>query len=71
MSKNWMSLFQHHILERGFAYFCDEAVENLKISETMQRIKGGKEVVKTILACWREAYKRRTAMWDEFSRKKL
>lgn len=33
MNKNWTSLFQNHILERGFAYFCDEAVENLKITE--------------------------------------
>lgn len=41
------------------------------VLQTMQRIKGGKEVVKTILDDWREAYRRRTAMWDEFSRKKL
>ena len=33
MNKNWTSLFQRHILERGFAYFCDEAVENLKITD--------------------------------------
>ena len=41
------------------------------ILQTMQRIKGGKEVVKTILAGWREAYRRRTAMWDEFRKKNL
>ena len=38
---------------------------------TMQRIKGGKEVVKLLIADWHEVYKRRPAMWDEFSRKKL
>ena len=41
------------------------------VLQTMQRIKGGKEVVKTILDDWREVYRRRTAMWDEFSKKKL
>ena len=41
------------------------------ILQIMQRIKGGKEVVNSILADWRETYRRRPAMWDEFSKKKL
>jgi len=40
------------------------------ILQIMQRIKGGKEVVNSILADWRETYRRRPAMWDEFSKKK-
>lgn len=30
--KNWEKLFEQHILERGYDYYCEDAVENLDIS---------------------------------------
>lgn len=34
---NWKKLFAIHILERGYDYYCDEAVENMEISEDIIR----------------------------------
>lgn len=34
---NWKSLFARHILERGYDYYCMDAVENLDISEDLIR----------------------------------
>lgn len=34
---NWKSLFARHILERGYNYYCMDAVENLDISEDLIR----------------------------------
>lgn len=28
---NWQKLFASHILERGYDYYCDGAVENIEI----------------------------------------
>ena len=30
---NWQRLFKGHILDRGYDYFCDDAVNNLEVSE--------------------------------------
>lgn len=30
---NWKKLFEPHILERGYTYYCENAVENLEVSE--------------------------------------
>lgn len=32
---NWKKLFAIHILERGYDYYCDDAVENMEISDDM------------------------------------
>ena len=34
---NWKSLFARHILERGYDYYCMDAVENLDVSEDLIR----------------------------------
>lgn len=34
---NWKKLFAIHILERGYDYYCDDAVENMEISEDIIR----------------------------------
>lgn len=34
---NWKKLFAIHILERGYDYFCDDAVENMEISDDIIR----------------------------------
>ena len=34
---NWKSRFAKHILERGYNYYCMDAVENLDISEELVR----------------------------------
>ena len=34
---NWKKLFAIHILERGYDYYCDDAVENMEISDDMIR----------------------------------
>lgn len=34
---NWEKLFAPHILDRGYAYYCEDAVENLEISSDMIR----------------------------------
>ena len=34
---NWKKLFALHILERGYDYYCDNAVENMEISDDMIR----------------------------------
>lgn len=34
---NWKKLFANQILERGYDYYCENAVENLDISEDMIR----------------------------------
>ena len=35
--KNWENLFEKHILERGYRYYCENAVENLDISADIIR----------------------------------
>ena len=34
---NWKKLFAIHILERGYDYYCDDAVENMEISDDIIR----------------------------------
>ena len=34
---NWKKLFAIHILERGYDYYCDDAVENMEISDNIIR----------------------------------
>ena len=34
---NWKKLFAIHILERGYGYYCDDAVENMEISDNIIR----------------------------------
>ena len=34
---NWKKLFAIHILERGYNYYCDDAVENMEISDDIIR----------------------------------
>ena len=34
---NWKKLFAIHILERGYDYYCDDAVENIEISDDIIR----------------------------------
>lgn len=34
---NWKNLFERHILERGYDYYCENAVENLKVSADIVR----------------------------------
>lgn len=35
--KNWENLFEKHILERGYRYYSENAVENLNISADIIR----------------------------------
>ena len=34
---NWKKLFEKHILERGYAYYCDYAVEDFEIADDIIR----------------------------------
>lgn len=34
---NWKKLFATHILERGYDYYCDDAVENMEVSDDIIR----------------------------------
>ena len=35
---NWQKLFASHILERGYDYYCDGAVENIEIGRDDIRV---------------------------------
>ncbi len=49
---NWKKLFELHILERGYNYYCENAVENLDISAD-------------IIREWKIKYKNRLILLDE------
>ena len=49
---NWKKLFAIHILERGYDYYCDDAVENM-------------EILDDIIREWKVKYRNRPAMMDE------
>ncbi|MBD5137428.1 MAG: hypothetical protein HDT39_16025 [Lachnospiraceae bacterium] len=42
---NWKNLFERHILERGYGYYCENAVENLNVSDGIVRadVMGSKD----------------------------
>lgn len=46
---DWKDLFQEHILNRGYNYYCENLVEDLDISEDMLKME-------KIANIWQQSY---------------
>ena len=44
---NWKKLFATHILERGYDYYCDGAVENMEVGHDNIRGEKRRQILST------------------------
>lgn len=76
----WEHFFKPHILDRGYEYYCDDAVDSLnegngKVTAVvlgndrrMKKYPGGPAMAESIAGQWRVLYKNRRAMMEELGK---